>query len=62
MASLGHRAEAAGIETLGLLPSFDDLNEDLRRLGVEELRASVRLQLVSQDVVRFMPSGTAGTG
>jgi hypothetical protein len=62
MASLAHRAEAAGIEALGLSSTFDDLNEDLRRLGVEELRASVRLQLVSQDVVRFMPSGTAGTG
>jgi hypothetical protein len=62
MASLAHRAEAAGIEALGLSSTFDDLNEDLRRLGIEELRASVRLQLVPQDVVRFMPSGTAGTG
>ena len=62
MASLHHRATAAGIETLGLSPSFDDFNEDLRRLGVEEFRASVRQQLVPQDVERFMPSATTGTG
>jgi hypothetical protein len=49
MASLGSRAEAAGIEMLGLWPRFDDLNEDLRQLGVEEFRASVCQQLVTQD-------------
>jgi hypothetical protein len=62
MASLGHRAEAAGIETLGLLPSFDDLNEDLRRLGIEQFQVFVRQQLAPQDVVRFMSSATPGTG
>lgn len=62
MASLGRRAEAARIEMLGLLPRFDDLNEDLRRLGVESLRASVRQQLVPQDVVRFMSSTTTVAG
>jgi hypothetical protein len=56
MASLAHRAEAAGIEALGLSSTFDDLNEDLRRLGLENLRASVRQQLDPQDVVRFMSS------
>jgi hypothetical protein len=62
MASLAHRAEAAGIEALGLSSRFDDLNEDLRRLGVEEFRASVRLQLSPQDVVRFMSLATTVTG
>ena len=56
MASLLHRATAAGIETVGLSPSFDDFNEDLRQLGVEVFRASVRQQLVPQDVERFMTS------
>jgi len=62
MASLGRRAENAGIEMLGLSPRFDDLNEDLRRLGIEEFRASVRQQLVPQDVVRFMTSDKTVTG
>jgi hypothetical protein len=56
MASLGRRAEAAGIEMLGLSPRFDDLNEDLRRLSIEDFRASVRRQLVPQDVERFLAS------
>jgi hypothetical protein len=54
MASLHHRAAAAGIETHGLSPSFDDFNEDLRRLGIKDIRASVRQQFVPQDVMRFM--------
>ena len=62
MASLGRRAEAAGIEMLGLSPRFDDFNEDLRRLGVEGLWASVRHQLVPEDVVRFMSSAMTGRG
>jgi hypothetical protein len=62
MTSLGHRAEAAGIETLGLLPSFDDLNEDLRRLGVEQFRVLVRQGLAPQDAVRFMSLATTGMG
>ena len=56
MASLVHRAETAGIEAVGLSPSFDDFNEDLCRLGIEDFRASLRQQLVPQDVVRFMTS------
>jgi hypothetical protein len=62
MAILHHRATAARIETLGLLPSFDDFNEDLRRLGIEDFRASVRRQLVPQDVERFMTSDMTVTG
>jgi hypothetical protein len=62
MASLHHRATDAGIETLGLSSSFDDFNEDLRRLGIEDFRASVRQQLVPQDVVRFIASDMTVTG
>jgi hypothetical protein len=62
MASLGRRAEATGIEMLGLSPRFDDLNEDLLELGIDELRASVRQQLAPQDVARFMSLPTAVTG
>ena len=60
MASLCDRAEAAGIEPFVLSPCFDDFNEDLRRLGIEWLRASVRRQLVSQDVVRLRVSAVTG--
>jgi hypothetical protein len=62
MASLVHRAETAGIEAVGLSPRFDDLNEDLRRLGVDEFRASVRWQFLPQGVARFMSSATTVTG
>jgi hypothetical protein len=59
-ASLCNRAEAAGVEPLVLSPCFDDFNEDLRRLGLEWLRASVRQQLVPQDVVRFLALAETG--
>ncbi len=62
MASLCDRAEAAGIEVVSLLPCFDDFNEDLRRLGAERLRTSVRRQLAPQDVIRFLALATAATG
>ena len=62
MASLSNRAEAAGIEVRSLLPCFDDFNEDLRRLGAERLRTSVRRQFAPQDVVRFLTLVTAATG
>ncbi|MDP2373066.1 toprim domain-containing protein [Reyranella sp.] len=62
MASLCNRAEAAGVEVGSLSPCFDDFNEDLRRLGVERLRASLHRQLAPQDVVRFLALATAATG
>jgi hypothetical protein len=62
MASLDRRTEAAGIELFGLSPRFDDLNEDLRRLGIDEFRLSVRQQFVPQDAARFMSLGTIVTG
>jgi hypothetical protein len=59
-ASLYNRAQAAGIEPFVLSPCFDDFNDDLRRLGLEGLRASVRRQLVRQDVGRFLASAVTG--
>jgi Toprim domain len=62
MATLTERARAAGIEALVLSPAFGDFNEDLRRIGVDHLRAALRLQLAPEDVARFIaPTVEAGT-
>ncbi len=53
-ASLSDRARAAGIEAIILSPILDDFNEDLRWLGVDELRAAIRAQLAWEDVARFL--------
>jgi hypothetical protein len=50
------RAQASGIESIGLLPTLGDFNEDLQQLGIDELRAGLRAQLVPDDVARFMTS------
>lgn len=60
--SLTVRAEAVGIEAITLSPTFGDFNEDLRTLGIDELRAALRTQLAPQDVIRFMLRATAETG
>ncbi|MEF2074440.1 DUF7146 domain-containing protein [Consotaella aegiceratis] len=52
--ALAERAHAAGIETLTLVPLRGDFNEDLRHLGIEALRSTIRVQLAPQDVVRFL--------
>ena len=52
--NLVERANAAGIEAIVLSPVLEDFNEDLRRLGIDALRASLRVQLAPQDVARFM--------
>jgi len=56
VATLAERAQAAGIEALALSPTRGDFNEDLRRLGVDHLRAALRLQLAPDDVPRFLSS------
>jgi hypothetical protein len=61
MAALTTRAAAAGIEALTLSPLLDDFNEDLRHLGIDELRAALRTQLAPQDVARFMAWTRTGT-
>ena len=54
MAALIDRAEQAGIEAIVLSPALGDFNEDLRVLGIDALRAAIRVQIVPQDVARFM--------
>ena len=60
-ATLAERAEAAGIEALGLSPEGDDFNEDLRAFGVAAVQAALRIQLAPQDVVRFACQGKIRT-
>jgi hypothetical protein len=43
--SLSERAQAAGIDVLPLLPTLLDFNDDLKLLGADHLRASLRAQL-----------------
>ena len=52
--SLTERALAAGIEAITLSPRLGDFNDDLRELGLAELRENVRGQIASEDVARFM--------
>jgi phage/plasmid primase-like uncharacterized protein len=54
LATLSTRALAAGIDALPLSPLQDDFNEDLRRFGVEMLRAKIRVQLAAPDLLRFL--------
>jgi hypothetical protein len=48
------RARTARIEAVALSPHGDDVNADLRRFGIDALRAAMRVQLVPADVARFM--------
>ncbi len=52
-AALTERAGEAGIEALSLMPALLDFDDDLRHLGLDELRAALRVQLVPEDVPRF---------
>jgi hypothetical protein len=54
MATLIERAEEARIEPIVISPRLGDFNEDLRLLGIDALRAASRVQIVAQDVARFM--------
>ena len=58
-AILLQRAEAAGIEAIPLSPRLGDFNEDLHVLGLDVLRAALRIQLVPEDIARFLCSSTA---
>jgi hypothetical protein len=51
---LTERARAAGIEAIALSPRCGDFNEDLRSFGVDALLAAVCLQIVPEDVTRFL--------
>jgi DNA primase len=54
MASLIDRANEAGFEAITLSPKLEDFNEDLRTLGIDALRAALRVQIAPEDVARFM--------
>jgi len=58
-AILLQRAEAAGIEAIPLSPRLGDFNEDLHVFGLDVLRAALRIQLVPEDIARFLCSPTA---
>lgn len=51
---LTERAIAEGIDTIALVPQLGDFNDDLRHIGEEALRATIRTQLAPQDVARFL--------
>jgi len=61
-AALSDRAQAAGIEAINLAPALGDFNDDLRRLGIDELAAALRVQMSPQDVDRFMRRASARDG
>jgi Toprim domain len=54
MVSLIDRANEAGVEAITLSPRLGDFNEDLRMLGIDALRAAIRVQIAPEDVTRFM--------
>ncbi|WP_332116678.1 toprim domain-containing protein [Azorhizobium caulinodans] len=60
--ALTERAEATGVETIVWVPRRGDFNEDLRAFGLDALPAALRVQLVPQDVARFMLLMSAETG
>lgn len=49
---LSARARARGLEALVLRPVLGDFNDDLRRLGIDELKANLRTQLMADDAAR----------
>jgi Toprim domain-containing protein len=51
---LSRSALCTGIEPVVLTPALKDFNDDLRRFGVDALRAALREQLRPEDVSRFM--------
>jgi len=53
-ARLTQRAKDAGIEAITLSPQLGDFNDDLRLLGVDALRDTLRVQIAPEDVARFM--------
>lgn len=56
---LRDRAASAGIEALTLTPRLGDFNDDLRRYGINALRARLRLQLHPEDVARHLDGSAA---
>jgi len=57
-ATLTRRAKAAGVEPIALTPRLGDFNDDLHIFGFKALRAALGIQLVPEDVFRFLHSAT----
>ena len=60
--ALTERAQSAGIEAITWSPRRGDFNEDLRGFGLDALQAALRVELIPQDVPRFLLMATAETG
>jgi hypothetical protein len=60
--ALTERAHSAGVEAVTWTPRRGDFNEDLRGFGLDALRAALRIELVPQDVARFMREEITETG
>jgi Toprim domain-containing protein len=60
--ALTERAEATGVEAIVWMPTGGDFNDDLLAFGLDALRAALRVQLVPQDLARFMLLMSAKTG
>jgi Toprim domain len=60
--ALTSRAEEAGVEAFPLSSRLGDFNEDLRQLGLDEVRATMLVQLLPEDVARFLPRVATDTG
>jgi hypothetical protein len=54
MTRLIDRARVVGIEAVVLSPQCGDFNADLRCLGIDALWATLRIQLIPEDVTRFL--------
>jgi len=54
VAGLFDRAQSAGIDAMVLSPQCEDFNEDLRNSDINALRGALQIQLVSEDVARFL--------
>jgi Toprim domain len=55
------RAREAGIDAIVLSPMLADFNDDLRQLGIDHLRAALRVALAPEDVARVMLQAKSGT-
>ncbi len=53
-ANLAERASAVGVETIRLSPLGSDFNDDLRKIGRNDLRAHLGQQLATADISRLL--------
>lgn len=53
-AILAERARDLGVEAVMLMPRLNDFNDDLRQMGIDEVRGRLRRQLVAEDAARCL--------